>query len=209
MRFNRCMGDSKTRNIVQTFLLAAAYVAVGLALRSGTVLDWGVSPAAAEGIHAALWAAVAVYATRARNTELLIVLTALLAIAQSYYALHGATYGYLTASLPLALLTAAWVRPHQHRPTYSAALRVVCAAALLVMGIRISLNTMIDAGPSALWHAAVLVVTAVILAVGEARFHASQHTDTAARSQRFSRICVGVVVPVLMVATAIASLAFA
>lgn len=202
------MGETKTHNLVQTCLLAAVYIAAAFILRSATLLDWGVTPAAAEYIHAALWVAAAAYAYQRRNAYLPIVLTVLLVVAQTYYALHGATYGYLTAALPLALLIVTWARPQRYQRAQLATLRVVCAAALLVMGIRISLNTMVDAGPPALPHAIVLICVAVLLAVGETRFNPTLRADTVIRGEQISRICVGVVIPLLLSAAAIASLVF-
>lgn len=208
MGFNHRMGETKTHNVVQTCLLTAIYIAAALILRSATLLDWGVTPAAAEYIHAALWVAAATYAYQRRNAYLLIVLTVLLIVAQSYYALHGATYGYLTAALPLALLIVAWARPQRYQPAQLATLRVVCAAALLVMGIRISLNTMVDAGPQVLPHAIVLICIAALLAFGETRFTPTQRADTVVRGEQISRICIGVAIPLLLSAAAIASLVF-
>lgn len=150
-----------------TGLLAGAMLVAGLALAGNAFVWWGWSTAWNEVVHALLWLAMAALALADRNMLLLALITGGLVFVQPPFALHGATYGYLTLALALAALLWTWGpgRTPEARPA-----RIVAGVGLIAMCLLGLLNGIVSAAPPWYLHALVMAGVVAVLAIGELRF---------------------------------------
>lgn len=176
-----------------TGLLASALLVAGLALAGGAFTWWSWITGWGEVVHALLWLGFSALAWADRNTTLLALITAELVFVQPSFALHGATYGYLTLALAVVVLLGSW-----RRSLLPA--RITAAVSLTLMALAASLNGLISAGPAPGLHALVCFLLAAALGVGEARFPAG---DSGA-----ARLLLGAILPVVLVIAGLATLAF-